>query len=221
MTKISDTAILNKDNALTKNLEELKGSVEMNLLSIMGSPKKGGNTALALVMFEERMKEAGHSVVRINAVDVNVGGCAECYVCTRKNDTHGCPQKDDWDHVFQEMLSADAIVYATPLFCFDLSAQLKPIIDRHFSLMNKELLRGKYTALLITCGGEEENNADCLQVIFKRAFDIKKSKKFSTKVVGSYVVPSSVNPGFADRAKKVAEKMCNDFIMAFQDKAQA
>jgi multimeric flavodoxin WrbA len=180
---------------------ERKGKEKIKILTIMGSPKKNGKTAFALEKFEGRMKDAGHSVERINAVDVKINCCIECYACTRKKGEHGCPQKDSWNFVCQKMFAADAIIYATPLFCFDMTAQMKLLPDRHFSLMGKSLLRGKQTAMLITCGGKEENNADLLQTFFKRAFDGKQSTKFSTNLVGTYVVPESVTSGFEGRAK--------------------
>lgn len=190
----------------------------MKFLTIMGSPKKNGKTAFTLSLFENQMRKAGHEIERINAIDININNCKECYACTRKSSEHGCPQKDDWDMVFKQMIAADAVIYASPLFCFDITAQLKPLIDRHFSLMNKDLLKGKLSALLITCGGEEANNADCIQTIFRRAFDINKGNKFKTTVVGTYVAESSIKPDFEKRAEVVAQKMFNDFNCAIQSK---
>ncbi len=61
------------------------------------------------------------------------------------------------------IISADAVVYASPLYSFDLTAQMKPLVDRSFYLSNTLLLAGKRVALLITCGGQEEGNADLVQ----------------------------------------------------------
>ena len=44
----------------------------MNILTIMGSPKKNGKTVFALEKFESSMEAEGHSVERINAIDVKV-----------------------------------------------------------------------------------------------------------------------------------------------------
>lgn len=190
----------------------------MKFITIMGSPKKKGKTAFTLSLFEERMRKAGHEIERINVIDININNCKECYACTRKNSEHGCPQKDDWDMVVKKMIASDAVIYATPLFCFDVTGQLKPLMDRHFSLMNKDLLKGKLSALLVTCGGEEANNADCIQTIFRRGFDINKGNKFKTTVVGTYVAELSIKPDFEERAEVVAKKMFNDFNCVIQNK---
>lgn len=192
----------------------------MKIITIMGSPKKNGKTALTLSLFEERMIKANNEIERINITDANIKPCMECYACTRIKTEHGCPQVDDWDMVIKKILSADAIIYASPLFCFDITAQLKPLIDRHFSLMNKGLLTGKYTALLITCGGEEAGNADLIPIMFRRAFDINQSNKFMTNVVGTYTAASSVSPEFNKTAEEVSEKMFNDFAMYWRSKIQ-
>ena len=184
----------------------------------MGSPKRNGRTAFALSLFEDSMRKAGQEIERINAIDIKINNCKECYSCMGKSSEHGCPQKDDWDMVFKKMMVADAVIYSSPLFCFDITAQLKPLIDRHFSLMNKDLLKGKLSALLVTCGGKEANNADCVQTIFRRAFDINEGNKFKTTVVGTYVAESSIEPDFEKRAEAVAEKMFNDFNCAIQRK---
>ncbi|MCI1581020.1 MAG: flavodoxin family protein [Clostridium beijerinckii] len=190
----------------------------MKFITIMGSPKKNGKTDFTLSLFEDKMRKAGHEIERINAIDININGCKECYACTHKSSEHGCPQKDDWDMVFKKMLAADALIYATPLFCYGMSAQLKPLTDRHFSLMNKDLLKGKLSALLVTSGGEEANNTDLLQTMFRRAFDINEGDKFKTTVVGNYVAEWSIKPDFEKRAEAVAEKMFNDFNCAILSK---
>ncbi len=190
----------------------------MKFLTIMGSPKKNGKTDCTLSLFEGHMRKAGHEIERINVIDININSCKECYACTRKSLEHGCPQKDDWDMVFKKMLDADALIYATPLFCYGMSAQLKPLTDRHFSIMDKDLIKGKLSAMLVTCGGKEANNADLIQTMFRRAFDINKGNKFKTNVVGTYVAEWSIKPDFEKRAEAVVEKMLSDFNSAIQSK---
>lgn len=178
----------------------------MKILTIMGSPRKNGKTAEALGMFEENMLSQGNEVERVNVVDYHINGCLGCYACVVKPNEPGCVQKDDLMLVFEKMFAADTIVYASPLYSFDLTAQLKPLIDRHFSLMKTPLLDGKQTALFVTCAGGVEGNADLVGEMFRRSFDGEKGI-FHTKLAGEYVVPFSVSPDFKERAKSVADKM--------------
>jgi len=179
----------------------------MKIITIMGSPKKNGKTASALKLFEENMSTGGHEVERLNITDYKINGCLGCFACFSKPEEPGCVQKDDAQIIFEKILAADAVVYASPLYSFDLTAQLKPLVDRHFCFMNKSLLKGKRMALLVTCAGPVEDNADLVQIFFNRAFDSAHGGKFPTILTGSYVVPFSDTPDFLQRAQRTADQM--------------
>ena len=131
----------------------------MKILTILGSPRKKGNTDKVLTMFEDNVAE-NHDVERINITQYKVGGCLGCYTCKEKKDEPGCVQEDDALTILDKMIQADAIVYATPLYCWSFTSQIKPLIDRHFCLVSGEgtpdydsLIAGKPAALLVTCAG--------------------------------------------------------------------
>ena len=107
----------------------------MKIITILGSPRKKGNTAKVLSMFEGKV-EKNHEVERINITQYKVGGCLGCYKCKEKKDEPGCVQKDDALTIFEKMIQADAIVYASPLYCWSFTSQIKPLIDRHFCLVS-------------------------------------------------------------------------------------
>jgi multimeric flavodoxin WrbA len=184
----------------------------MKILTIMGSPKKNGKTAAALKCFEENMRANGNDVERVNITDYKINGCLGCYACMAKKDESGCIQKDDALSVFEKMEAADTIVIASPLYSFDLTAQLKPIVDRCFSLSNTTILNGKRMALLITCAGQVENNTDLVQEFFRRAFDGANGGMFHTELAGRYVLPYSDAPDFMERAKRTAEMMSKELV---------
>ena len=148
----------------------------MKIAAILGSPKKNGNTAKVLSMFEEKVGDK-HEVERIHITEYKVGGCLGCYKCREKKDEPGCVQKDDGLILFEKMIQADAIVYASPLYCWSFSSQLKPLIDRHVCLVSDygtadhdSLISGKPAALLVTCAGPIAGNCDPIQGIFARHY---------------------------------------------------
>lgn len=179
----------------------------MKILSIMGSPKKTGKTAAALNLFEEKMLSAGNDVERVNITDYKINACLGCYACMGKKEEPGCIQKDDAADIFTKMSTADTIVMASPLYSFDLTAQLKPLVDRCFSLSNTTILNDKQMMLLITCAGPVEKNTDLVQEFFRRAFDGKNGGMFHSKLSGRYIIPYSDSPDFMERAKKTADTM--------------
>jgi len=189
----------------------------MKVITLLGSPRKRGNTATALGWLEEAMKAQGHDIDRVNIVDFEVKGCLGCHKCEGITDEPGCVQKDDALGIFERMMSADAVVYASPLYCWGFSSQMKALIDRHFCLVKgygspdyKSFAEGKKTALLVTCDGPVENNADIIQVLFDRLNDYAK-----TKVVGKYIIPSCAAPdAMGHEAKIIVDQMCQHILSA-------
>lgn len=184
----------------------------MKITTVMGSPKKHGKTATALEFFEKQLLSQGHEIDRINITDYHINGCLGCYACMQNRDAAGCVQKDDAEQVLMRIISADAVVYASPLYSFDLTAQMKPLVDRSFCLSNTPLLDGKSVALLITCAGQEEGNADLVQEFFRRGFDGENKGMFHTKLVGEFIIPFSDASDFSDRARKTAETLATSIL---------
>jgi multimeric flavodoxin WrbA len=184
----------------------------MIILTILGSPQKSGKTATVLKLVEEKIITQGHEVIRINAAEKQVSGCRGCYACMQVQDAPGCVFQDDMNEIYSKMILADAIVLASPIYCFELTSQIKPLLDRSFALMYTPLLDGKTVAGLITCMGEENGNADLVTQAFRRMFDSSQKSVFKTKLAGTYVVSNSRAEDFESRAKEEADRLANDIF---------
>lgn len=184
----------------------------MKVMTILGSPKKKGNTAEVLSLFENIIAEK-HKVDRVNIASIEVKGCLGCGACQTVKDVPGCVQKDDAVGVFEHMIDADVVLYSSPLYCWSFSSQIKALIDRHYCLVTgagtsgyKSLFEGKRTALLVTCGGPVENNADLIQEIFDRM-----NQYLHSNVVGKYIIPFCTTPDeIESRGLETAKKMAMD-----------
>ena len=138
----------------------------MRTMTVLGSPRRRGNTAKVLTWIEEQFRADGHEVDRANVVECHVRGCGECMAC-RKGKVELCAVEDDANALFRRMVAADLVLIAAPIFCWGFPAQIKGLIDRMYCMMDFEgerpgvpRLRGKPMALLLTGGGEEADNAD-------------------------------------------------------------
>jgi len=165
----------------------------MNILTIMGSPRRRGNTATVLGMFEQQVVVA-HQVERLNLTDYSVHGCLGCEVCQGSLEEPGCGQRDDAPAIFSRMRTADLLVYASPIYAWSVTAQMKALIDRHYGLIKwnhgeKSLLAGKRAMLMVTCGGAAAENADLVFPLFERQMAIAK-----VTVAGMFVVDNCNNP---------------------------
>ncbi len=185
----------------------------MKIMTILGSPKKKGNTAAVLGMFEEIVGKE-HEVDRVNISDSNVKGCIGCYACQRTTDEPGCVQKDDCGSIIDRILAADAVIYATPLYDWSFTSQIKALLDRQLCLAtgygtpeHKSLIEGKKITFLVTCAGPVENNADLIQVIFDRMF----TNFLKADITGKYVVPFCTSPDqLGDEAMETAKQMAEN-----------
>jgi len=188
----------------------------MKIVTILGSPRKRGNTAAVLQAFEELVAPE-HAVERINITDYRVEGCRGCDVCQDRLDEPGCLQKDDAVWLLERILAADAVVYACPVYCWSFPAQLKALMDRHYCLVKWQagevvaaLMKGKRAALLVTCGGDAADNADLIQVMFEREMAYVRGQ-----VVGQYVVANCTTPAeLGERSVETARGMAREIIGA-------
>ena len=105
-----------------------KESGKMKIAVITGSPHKAGTSALLADKFIEGAEEKGHEVFRFNAAFKNIHACTGCNACEMDGP---CIFKDDIEReLMPQLLAADLIVLVTPLYYYDMSAQLKTVIDR-------------------------------------------------------------------------------------------
>ena len=126
-----------------------------NILIISASGRKGGNSDLLCDQFAKGAREAGHTVEKIRLAEKKIGYCTGCYACRKLGK---CIQNDDANDLVEKMLSADAIVLATPVYFYSMNAQLKALIDRTVSRWT-DFGRFKGTEFWLLITAADENKA--------------------------------------------------------------
>lgn len=128
----------------------------MNILVLMGSPRLQGNTAELCKPFMEELKANGADVRYVTLADKNIQPCQGCYACQQVDGAYGCSQKDEMP--VEDILWADLIVLATPIYAWYCAAPMKNVLDRHYGF-NKyygsaegSLWAGKKVAIIATHG---------------------------------------------------------------------
>ena len=100
----------------------------MFILGLQGSPRKNGNTSILLSAFMKEAESLGAQVLTIDVAQKKIQPCKEIKMCEGKG---FCPQHDDMEKEIHPLLwQADLIVLATPVFFYNVPAQLKALIDR-------------------------------------------------------------------------------------------
>ena len=131
--------------AAANNAAEKK-SGKMKIAVITGSPHKAGTSTLLADKFIEGAEGKGHEVFRFNAAFKNIHVCTGCNACEMDGP---CIFKDDIEReLMPQLLAADLIVLVTPLYYYDMSAQLKTVIDRMHGRLRR--FDGKKSILMAT-----------------------------------------------------------------------
>ena len=186
----------------------------MNAISLQGSPRKNGNTAKVLSWVEEELTALGHDVESIFLNTKNLKGCLACGKCKEKPDTVGCIQKDDIPEILEKMTETQLMIFASPLYFWGVSAQLKTVIDRTYSLYvnyhqpgHASLVDGQRQALLITGAEPYENNAEAAFTAFRRLQNPHKSVNAGELFIGSCSTPDKLDDGIRAKAVAFARKI--------------
>lgn len=185
----------------------------MKVLTLLGSPRDKGNTAAVLDWLEEAFQRAGHETERIHIGASQIRGCDESMSCQKVREQPGCDLPDNVNKVFEKMVAADLTVFATPLFCWSFTAQMKALLDRSICLCKLQnadgvnfLLQGKPLALVCTAGGPEHGNMDLIAEIFTRYAEYQRAV-----MAGALLIPRCTTP---DALPSEVRKRANDFAQS-------
>lgn len=127
----------------------------MKIVVLKGSPRHNGNSNSLADEFIRGAKENGHEIFEFDCTRHKVGGCLGCDKCGMRNP---CVQRDDFDLLRPELIDADVIVFATPIYYFGVSGQLKNVIDRFYSA--HDVMGHKKTYFFATMGNPNVHVSD-------------------------------------------------------------
>lgn len=128
------------------------------IVVLNGSPRRNGNTSALVQKFTEGAKSAGNEVTEFFLDKMDIHGCKGCF---GGHSSQECPcvQKDDMTKIYPIVKECDVIVFATPLYYWNMSGQIRTAIDRLFALEEGDgnLLRGhgRASALLMAAEGND------------------------------------------------------------------
>jgi multimeric flavodoxin WrbA len=186
----------------------------MQITTIMGSAKKKGNTATVLGWVEEELTSQGHTVERIYLNNKTIGGCLGCAKCRENPDEIACVQKDDAIDIMEKMIASEAVLFASPIYFWGFTAQIKALIDRGYALVTNyhkpghtSLMQDKRIGLLVTGADAYEDNAEGMFTTFDRFADFLLARKSGELYVGECSVPSDLSQDIKDEALNMAHSL--------------
>lgn len=176
-----------------------------NIILLSGSPRKKGNTDRLAAAFIEGAKAAGKNVTLFRVADMNIAPCINCNSCVKHPGV--CIHKDDMVEIAAAIGQADTMVFASPVYFFGVSAQLKTAIDRLYAFL-KLGMPMKKAALLLTCGAPATDAAEPSIAMFRHIASYQEWEE-----AGVIVAPNLHQPGEIDgrpeleAARKLGEEI--------------
>jgi multimeric flavodoxin WrbA len=139
----------------------------MKIMAINGSPRKNqSRTAQILKEILSGAQSAGAETEYIDITSLNVGCCIGCDRCHHLGK---CAMKDDFNELFEKMIASDGLVLGSPVYIYQVTAQLKAFIDRLGHAIHCQRLLGKYGAVVATAGGSgQDETADYMETLLNR-----------------------------------------------------
>ena len=123
----------------------------MRIAAILGSMRKKGNTEFLLDSALDEAQRNGAAVSKLTLREMTIGPCDGCGACFK---TGECIIKDDMEKVYSEMIQADGIIWATPVYFWSMTGLTKLVMDRTFALAFPKLkLMNKVGGLILVAGG--------------------------------------------------------------------
>lgn len=185
----------------------------MRIMTILGSPRRQGNTATVLAWVEESFLAEGHTVDRVDIIDCDLKGCGECRACQEAS-VEMCAVEDDANGIFRRMAEADLVVFASPVFCWGFPSQLKALIDRMYCLMDLVVrhphaprLHGKPMGLVLTAGGQEKDNAELVLRGFHHLVSLLKGIQGGHLFVPYCLEPEVIDLEVKERAARFSQSL--------------
>jgi len=149
------------------------------VLVILGSPRKKGNSSTLAARISRGAKSAGAEVETLFLQDLKISPCRGCDTC-QKHDSKGCAIKDEMQEIYRKLIKADAWVIASPVYWFTMSAQTKIFMDRCYALpaYAKNPFAGKRIAIAMSYGDVDPVKSGCVNALrtFQDAYRYTRSK---------------------------------------------
>jgi multimeric flavodoxin WrbA len=168
------------------------GSSRPVVVAVVGSPRRGSNTAALVAAALGELEAAGAACETIALRDVTIAPCLAHDACA---DYDACPLGDDAAGVLERVYAADCLVLGTPVYYENVSAQMKALIDRSlFCYSHDQWLRAAAVGLVAVTA--ETGLQDALEAL-RRYVDLSSEGKIRTYTCGGYAADADDAAGDA------------------------
>ncbi len=178
----------------------------MKLLAIIGSPRLKGNTNYLVDQALEEAAKLGAQTEKLILSQYEVNPCLGHEDCASFN---SCQQKDDAGWILDRFSKADGVILATPVYYYNLSAQMKAFIDRNYFLY-KHGRKSQARAVGIIIVAEVEGIEDTLHTLkqfIDESFNVREDRLFIACGYANKPGDAKNNLPLVEEARKLGRQM--------------
>ena len=179
----------------------------MKVTAIVGSPRRTGNSAKLVESILDGASDSGAAVSIHYLGEKTIKPCIGCYSCEK---TKECIIKDDdMSEIYPDMDSADAYVFASPVYFNQVSGQFKTFLDRLFPYYWDKPLKGIKAVFTMVYEDSNEDLYDHIIEWFTSMVEVCHGIQFieTMKVHGTGKNPVTGNPELLAKAKEMGRKL--------------
>lgn len=178
----------------------------MKVLAIVGSPRWKGNTNYLVDQSLEEVSKLGIDTEKIILNDYNVNPCLGHDNC---GSLDSCLQKDDTSAILDKFCQADGVILATPVYYFNVTAQMKLLIDRtYFLYMKNRKSNAKTVGIIIVANSEGiEDTLHTMNQFVDESFDVEVNQRLVVTGYAGSLGDIKNNPALIADARKLGQRM--------------
>ena len=178
----------------------------MKLLAIVGSPRLKGNTNYLVEQALGEAAKLGAQTQKLVLSQYEVNPCLGHEDCASFD---SCLQKDDADWILDRFCEADGVILATPVYWYNVSAQMKAFIDRNYFLYKHDRKYQARTVGIIVVAEMEaiEDTLHTLKQFIDWSFDVKEDRIFIVSGYASRPGEAKNNLPLVEEARKLGRQM--------------
>jgi multimeric flavodoxin WrbA len=178
----------------------------LKILAIVGSPRLKGNTNYLTEQTLEEAAKLGAETEKIVLSQYAVNPCLGHDNCA-SYDT--CRQKDDTGWILDKLCQADGVILATPVYYYNVSAQMKAFIDRNYFLYKHDRKsRARVVGIIVVAGSEGvEDTLHTLRQFIGETFKVDEDKIFTVWGYADRLGEVKDNLPLLEEARKLGQQM--------------
>ena len=173
-----------------------------NILGIIGSPRKNGNTHVIVSRILEGARDAGARTEPIFLGELRISECDGCHACWKGK--HACSKNDDMKNLYPKIMESDVMIFGTPVYWFGPTAIMKCFMDRFVFFncpVNRRKIRNKTAIIAVPFEDGRLRTSDPVVDFFEKSLDY-----LEMRLTGKILVPGVTKPGEVRNRKQVMDR---------------